>query len=176
MSVKLRTAIPLFVVLIVAGCAEAPSSNYVPAQKLTLTQVTLDPGSALQMINSYRAESGLPPLTIEKHLTRAARRHSKDLAKGDRISHRGSDGSDPWSRVKVTGYTPKLAAENVGAGQMSFAEVLQGWKDSPGHNRNLLLKNATQMGIALVIEPRTRYRTFWTLVMGKPARAKLASR
>lgn len=176
MPVKLCTAIPLFAVLILAGCAEAPSSNFVPGQKLTLSQVTLDPETARRMINNYRAESGLPPLSLEKHLTRAAQRHSKDLAKGDRISHRGSDGSDPWNRVKVTGYKPKLAAENVGAGQMSFAEVLQGWKDSPGHNRNLLLKNATQMGIALVIKPRSRYRTFWTLVMGKPARAKLASR
>lgn len=176
MPVKLRTAFPLIGVLILAACAETPSSNFVPGQKLTLSQVTLEPETARRMINSYRAESGLPPLTLEKHLTRAARSHSKDLAKGDRISHRGSDGSDPWSRVKVTGYKPKLAAENVGAGQMSFAEVLQGWKDSPGHNRNLLLKSATQMGIALVVDPRSRYRTFWTLVMGKPARATLASR
>lgn len=128
------------------------------------------------MINGYRSERGLAPLTLEKHLTRAARQHSQDLAKSDRISHTGSDGSDPWSRVKMTGYKPRLAAENVGAGQMSFAELLQGWKDSPGHNRNLLLAGATQMGIALEINPGSKYRTFWTLVLGKPAKPELAAR
>ena len=128
------------------------------------------------MINGYRATRDLPPLKLEKHLTRAAQLHAQDLAKSDRISHTGSDGSDPWGRVKVTGYKPKLAAENVGAGQMSFAEVLQGWKDSPGHNKNLLLADATHMGIALVTNPGSRYRTFWTLVLGKPAKSALAAR
>jgi uncharacterized protein YkwD len=54
--------------------------------------------------------------------------------------------------------------------------VLQGWKKSRGHNRNLLLPDATQMGIALVINPDNRYRTFWTLVLGKPAKPELAAR
>lgn len=129
-----------------------------------------------RLINGYRATRGLKPLKLEKHLTRAAQLHSQDLAKGDRISHKGSDGSDPWGRVKSTGYRPRLAAENVGAGQMSFAEVLQGWKESPGHRRNLLLADATQMGIALETNPGSKYRTFWTLVLGKPAKPALAAR
>lgn len=122
------------------------------------------------MINGYRRARGLPPLALEKHLTRAAKRHSRDLAKEDRISHTGSDGSDPWARVKVTGYKPNLAAENVGAGQRSFTEVLQGWKDSPRHDKNLLLADAVHMGIALEIRPDSRYQTFWTLVLGTPSR------
>ena len=94
--------------------------------------------------------------------------HSKDLARFDRISHHGSDGSDPWDRVKRTGFRAKLAAENVGTGQSSLKEVIKGWKDSPGHNANLLLKDATHMGIALVYDPKTEYRAFWTLVLGAP--------
>ncbi len=170
-TVKFKTAIPLFAILVLAGCAETPASKIVPAQRLSLSQVTLEPDAARRMINGYRSERGLGPLTLEKHLTRAARQHAQDLAKTDRVSHAGSDGSDPWGRVKVTGYKPKLAAENVGAGQLSFSEVLQGWKDSPGHNRNLLLADATHMGIALVTNPLARYRTYWTLVLGKPARS-----
>jgi uncharacterized protein YkwD len=166
----------LIAALALAGCAEAPSSQIAPPQKLALSNVSLAPDEARRSINAYRATRGLKPLSLEKLLTRAARQHSQDLAKGDRISHRGSDGSDPWGRVKANGYKARLAAENVGAGQMSFAEVLQGWKESPGHNRNLLLADATQMGIALVINPTSRYRTFWTLVLGKPAKAKLAAR
>lgn len=173
---KFIFACPVLGILALTACAEAPANKIMPAKRLAISQVTLKPDEAKHAINAYRAERGLKPLVIEKLLTRAARQHSQDLAKRDRISHRGSDGSDPWGRVRSTGYKPRLAAENVGAGQMSFSEVLQGWKDSPGHNRNLLLSDATQMGIALVTNPATRYRTFWTLVLGKPAKPELAAR
>jgi len=143
----------------------------VSGPRAALSQVTLKPETAQAMINGYRAKRGLAPLTLEKHLTRAALHHAKDLSNGDRISHTGSDGSDPWTRVRESGYRPQLAAENVGAGQRSFAEVLQGWKDSPGHNKNLLVADATQMGVALVTKAGSRYQTFWVLVLGNPSRS-----
>ena len=53
-----------------------------------------------------------------------------------------------------------------GTGQVDFNEVMRGWKESPGHNKNLLLGDATHMGIALVQDPRTEFKSFWTLVIG----------
>lgn len=130
------------------------------------TGTTLDPEFARDLINQYRADNGLKPLKLDPELTAAAKAHSRDLAKWDRISHYGSDGSNPWDRVKRTGYRPRLAAENVGTGQASFEEVLRGWKKSKGHNKNLLLADAEQMGIALVHDPKTEFKAFWTLVFG----------
>jgi uncharacterized protein YkwD len=126
----------------------------------------LDADKARELINAYRAEKGLKPLKLNVSLTDAAKAHSRDLAKWDRISHYGSDGSNPWDRVKRTGYNAKLAAENVGTGQVDVAEVFKGWQESPGHNKNLLLSDAEHMGIALVQDPKTEFKTFWTLVIG----------
>lgn len=126
----------------------------------------LNPETAREAINNYRKSKGLKPLKLDAELTTAARAHANDLAKWDRISHYGSDGSNPWDRVKRAGYNAKLAAENVGTGQASFAEVLKGWQDSPGHNKNLLQAEAQHMGIALVQDPKTEFKTFWTLVIG----------
>jgi uncharacterized protein YkwD len=126
----------------------------------------LNPEMARDLINQYRHEKGLKPLKLNAELTDAAKEHSRDLAKWDRISHYGSDGSNPWDRVKRTGYKPRLAAENVGTGQVSFEEVLRGWKESPGHNKNLLLSDARDMGLALVQDPKTEFKSFWTLVIG----------
>ena len=123
---------------------------------------------AQTLINAYRREKGLKPLKHNVELTNAAKAHSRDLAKWDRISHYGSDGSNPWDRVKRTGYNAKLAAENVGTGQATIDEVMKGWKESPGHNKNLLLADAEHMGIALVQDPKTEFKTFWTLVLGSP--------
>ncbi len=128
----------------------------------------LDPEKAREIINAYRKSKGLKPLKLNAALTEAAKMHSRDLAKWDRISHYGSDGSNPWDRVKRTGYGAKLAAENVGTGQVSIDEVMKGWQESPGHNKNLLLADAEHMGIALVQDSKTEFKTFWTLVIGSP--------
>jgi uncharacterized protein YkwD len=126
----------------------------------------LDPDKARDLINAYRKAKGLKPLRLNAALTEAAKAHSRDLAKWDRISHYGSDGSNPWDRVKRAGYNAKVAAENVGTGQASLEEVIKGWQASPGHNKNLLLADVEHMGIALVQDPRTEFKTFWTLVVG----------
>jgi len=128
----------------------------------------LDAERARDLVNAYRREKGLRPLKLQPALTEAARAHSRDLAKWDRISHFGSDGSNPWDRVKRAGYNAKLAAENVGTGQVNIEEVLKGWQASPGHNRNLLLPEAEHMGIALAQDAKAEFKTFWTLVIASP--------
>lgn len=167
----LRLSLPLLIVLIVvslAACTEGTAHLTGQDARIDISQVKLDPEEARAMINRYRAEKGKKPLALNPVLTRAAQRHSTDLAKQDTISHSGSDGSNPWKRVTGAGYHAQLAAENVGAGQRSMAEVFRGWQESPGHDRNLLLADATQMGIALTVDAGTRYGTFWTLVIGTP--------
>ncbi len=128
----------------------------------------LDMSEAQQLINAYRREQGLKPLKLDPLLTAAAKAHSRDLAKHDRISHYGSNGSSPWDRVAAAGYKARVAAENIGTGQASLSEVMKGWKASEGHNKNLLLADAEHMGIALVQDTNTEFKTFWTLVVGAP--------
>jgi len=147
-----------------AGTYEKAPSGSLADRDYTSTQLNVE--KARDIINQYRRDNGLKPLVLNADLTAAAKAHSRDLAKWDRISHYGSDGSNPWDRVKRTGYKPRLAAENVGTGQVTFEEVMKGWKNSPGHNKNLLLGDAKQMGLALVYEPKTEFKSFWTLVIG----------
>jgi uncharacterized protein YkwD len=152
---------------------KAPRGSYEKAPQGALagrdyTVTKLDAELARDLVNAYRKEKGLRPLKLQPNLTEAARAHSRDLAKWDRISHFGSDGSNPWDRVKRAGYHAKLAAENVGTGQVTIQEVISGWKNSPGHNKNLLLPDAEHMGIALVADPKTEFKTFWTLVVAAP--------
>jgi uncharacterized protein YkwD len=152
---------------------KAPSGSFEHAPVGALadrdySHTALDPEMARELINKYRKEKGLKPLKLNAELTAAAKAHSRDLAQWDRISHYGSDGSNPWDRVKRTGFHARLAAENVGTGQIDFKEVLRGWEESPGHNKNLLLADATHMGIALVQDPKTEFKSFWTLVIASP--------
>ena len=128
----------------------------------------LDPAAAAKLVNAYRAQKGLKPLKLNTRLSEAARKHSEDLAKSDRISHFGSDGSDAWDRVRKAGYGPRVTAENVGTGQQSLEEVFRGWQKSSDHNANLLLREAEELGIAVVYRPETQFKTFWTMVVASP--------
>lgn len=145
---------------------EKPSPGALSGRDYSATK--LDAEKARDLVNAYRKKNGLKPLRLSTELTNAAKAHSRDLARWDRISHYGSDGSNPWDRVKRGGYNARLAAENVGTGQATIEEVLKGWKASPGHNKNLLMADAQHMGIALVQDPKTEFKTFWTLVLGAP--------
>lgn len=136
---------------------------------------TFDAQRATQLINSYRAQNGLPPLRLNAELSEAARAHSQDLSNSDRISHYGSDGSDTLERVRRAGYNPRLTAENVGTGQSSLEEVIEGWKNSRDHNANLLLADAEEMGMAMVHNPDTKFKTFWTMVLGSRLTATAAN-
>ncbi|WP_244531003.1 CAP domain-containing protein [Hyphomicrobium facile] len=157
----------------VASLDKAPTGTFEKAPPGVLSdrdysRTALNAEMARDLINAYRKQNGLKPLKLNPELTEAAKSHSRDLAKWDRISHYGSDGSNPWDRVKRAGYRARLTAENVGTGQINFNEVLKGWEESPGHNKNLLTPDAQHMGIALVQDPKTEFKSFWTLVIGSP--------
>ena len=146
----------------VAWLAPRPAA----AEAMIFAPPEFDPAAIQKLINDYRLSRGLNAVEINARLTAAASAHSHDLARRDTISHEGSDGSHPWTRVQRTGYPARFTAENVGVGQKSMANVIEGWRRSPPHNANLLAGNARQMGVAMVYRPGTRYKTYWTLVLG----------
>jgi uncharacterized protein YkwD len=144
------------------GCADRKVVETRPGTLASAPRLDIE--EARKLINAYRAERGLKPLSLDARLIKAAEVQSQHLATKDRPP----GGSMPMQRVERAGYRPRLAAENVAAGQASLGEVIEGWKKSPAHNRNLLLPDATEMGIALTYDPATRYRAFWALVVAAP--------
>ena len=128
----------------------------------------LDPNEALRLVNDYRSSKGLPVLSLDSHATAAAEILARDMASHDQMSHVGPNGADLQKRLTMSGYRFRVAAENVGVGQKSFAQIVEGWKQSPPHSRNMLLADAKHMGIAYEYKPDTKYKTYWTLVVAAP--------
>jgi uncharacterized protein YkwD len=131
-------------------------------------EMIIDTSQVLQLVNDYRRSNGLQPLTLVKSLDRAAMALSADMAKHNRLSHTGPNGANLAKRLKAAGYNFGLAAENIGAGQTTLAELIESWKNDPSQSRNLLLPDATQMGIAYKYRPDTNFKTYWTLVVAAP--------
>ena len=57
------------------------------------------------------------------------------------------------------------AAENIGAGFLTFAEMLKEWENSAGHRENLLLPGMRRVGVASVDNQKSPYRKFGAMVI-----------
>ena len=69
------------------------------------------------------------------------------------------------------------AAENIAYGYESFDKTLRQWIDSSGHRKNLLLHNASRVGIASAKDASGK-RTYWAMVIAgdyeaKPGKGKI---
>ncbi len=122
-------------------------------------------GQVYQLVNQHRQAAGRRPLALHVNLTKAAIAHSQDQARMLRMTHTGSDGSDPGTRILRAGYRWGAWGENVAAGQESGTAVMQAWMNSSGHRANILNSNFIQMGVSYV---RGRNGVlYWTLVLAR---------
>ncbi|QIB34884.1 CAP domain-containing protein [Ancylobacter pratisalsi] len=155
--------------LLLGGCAAGPS--LVPVDETFYANIakggTLDPEAAASLLSDYRKGRGLPAVTIDPTLMVVAERQAKSMAAADQLSH-DIGGRSLTTRLKAAGFTGLRAAENVGAGYHTLAEAFSGWRDSPSHNKNMLLPGATKLGIAAVRAPRSKYSVYWAMVIGIP--------
>ncbi|HTE40879.1 MAG TPA: CAP domain-containing protein [Steroidobacteraceae bacterium] len=138
---------------------------------------TVVANEVLQLVNKARAQarrcgnkrfSAAGALSANTTLTRAAAAHAKDMAVHNQVAHEGSDGSSPGVRATRAGYAWKSVGENVAAGQLSAAEVVEGWLSSPGHCSNIMDADFKEMGIAFVVDPKTDLGIYWAQLFGRP--------
>jgi uncharacterized protein YkwD len=153
---------------LLAGCADSYVPKGEPSFYRNLAQpgAELDAAAAASMISGYRANNALPQVTLDPELMRLAQAQAATMAKRDRLDH---DAGKPFAaRLKASGYDAKAAAENISAGYHTLAEAFSGWRDSPPHRANMLLKGATRIGIAAAFTPASKYKVYWTLILAEP--------
>lgn len=115
-------------------------------------------------VNAERARAGLPRLAVSPQLQAAAQSHACDSARHDRMSHRGSDGSDLRVRLRRVGYAFRSANENVAMGYRTVERTVEGWMNSAGHRRNILAQGTRHIGIGVALTEGGR--PHWVMVSG----------
>jgi uncharacterized protein YkwD len=114
------------------------------------------------MISQYRREHGLSTVRIDpQQLTAVAERQARAMAASGIMDH---NVAGPFAS-RVAGLHTGEAAENIAAGTKTWADTLRMWQNSPGHNANLLQSKADSVGVAVVRNDQTTYKTFWALVI-----------
>ena len=126
----------------------------------------VDAAAAASMISGYRHNNGLGGVTLDPQLMKLAEAQARAMAARDKLDHDVIRGLG--DRIRSSGYDARIAVENIGAGYHTLAEAFSGWRDSPPHRANMLKSGVSNMGIAAVYSPRSKYKVFWALIMAAP--------
>jgi len=94
-----------------------------------------------------------PPLAWNDQLEISSIGHAADMARKNYFSHTSPSGRTMQYRIRAAGYTISdfksyYIGENIAMGPQSIAEVMQGWFHSPGHCKNLMNPQFTEVGVA----------------------------
>ncbi len=139
----------------------------VPAVNADYEQQVLD------LVNTARANNGLPPYKRVTALDNAARYHSADMGQDNYFDHNTYDRvggnlvyvCDTWTRIG-TYYTGAMG-ENIAAGYSTPQAVMNGWMNSSGHRANILSTNNWEIGIGYATTSGSTYYAYWTQDFGR---------
>lgn len=130
-----------------AGADLAPAAAPVAVRAATLC-----------LLNRERAAHGLRPLRHNQLLALAARRHARDMVRGDYFAHDSQDGRSFDVRVKATGYLESAngwdIGENLawGAGvRATPRQIVATWMASPAHRANILTPAYREIGLGIAL-------------------------
>lgn len=101
----------------------------------------------LSLLNNHRLANGAGPLTLAGDLNGVACSHAQWMSETGNFSHTGKDGTNPYQRCDRAGTV--CWAENVAFDTELTAEsIFELYKNSPGHNKNMLNPEYTEVGLA----------------------------
>jgi uncharacterized protein YkwD len=136
----------------------------------------------VRRVNALREAERSAPLAIERRLMATAEDFAGYMARTDRYGHQ-ADGSRPAERAGKRGYDYCIVSENI-AYQFSSAgfttdelaaRLVQGWRDSVGHRRNLLDPDVTETGVAVARSEQTGHY-YAVQLFGRPKALSTAFR
>lgn len=103
-----------------------------------------------QLTNEQRQKNNLTTLSLNPALTLAAKRKAENMFQENYWSHYSPDGKTPWDFILGAGYKYEYAGENLAKNFLFSNGVVDAWMNSPTHRDNLLKKEYTEVGYAIV--------------------------
>jgi uncharacterized protein YkwD len=135
-------------------------------------KLSKDEQALVNLVNEARKKEKLPALTLNLVLCRVAQRHSQNMARQEKMSHKLDD-KTPGQRLTDAGYEWSSSRENLAMAEGSKdipastpAEIHTKWMESKGHRANILDPKVTQIGIAIVVSKKGTF--YYTQVFAAP--------
>ena len=130
-------------------------SNAIAAQNIAYYN------EVLTLVNEIRAEAGVQPLTLDTTLCQAATMRSLEMNYSQQFSHTRPSGETCFSVFGTYGVGYRTAGENIAAGQRTPESVVNAWKNSEGHYKNMINANFNKLGVGMS-NMQMGYGIYWT--------------
>lgn len=111
---------------------------------------SITPSQVVELTNLERAKVGLPPLTLNSKLTSAALSKGQDMFNDQYWAHNAPDGKEPWSFIGESGYSYRVAGENLARDFSNSSDMLSAWMHSPTHKANIVNSRYQEIGVAVI--------------------------
>ena len=149
------------------GACAIPIEDEVGSQAQALRELDDVEAEFLMHMNEHRAMNGEAPVVDDFALNEGARDYSQVMGERNHFDHTGPDGSHFAERMCDSGYDPAcgpstFVGENIAAGNADAWSTFEQWRNSPGHNRNMLDGRYRVVGIGRAEVAGSRYRVYWT--------------
>lgn len=110
----------------------------------------ITPEDVIIQTNKERTTNGMGGLILNEELSQAALAKGQDMFADQYWSHTAPDGTEPWYFIEKSGYSYKVAGENLARDFMNTSDMMQAWLASPTHRANLLNPRFQEIGIAVI--------------------------
>ena len=139
------------------------------------TDISVD--KLYQLTNQQREKNGLPDLSYNSKLAVAAQKKAEDMFAKNYWAHYSPTGATPWNFILNAGYQYEFAGENLAKNFLFSQGVVDAWMNSPTHRDNVLKKDYTEVGYAIVNGILNGEQTTLVVQMlGKPLYSSVAQK
>jgi len=104
----------------------------------------------IEYTNEQRKLNKVKPLKYNAKLAAAANEKAKNMFINNYWAHFGPNGETPWQFITRSGYRYETAGENLAKNFLYSKNVVTAWMNSPTHRENILRKDFTEVGFAVV--------------------------
>ena len=125
--------------------APAPITGSPPQGPVTDFKLGCEEARFIYLINLYRRSSGVGALSVSKSAVMSSQWHADDMVSLRYFSHTEPSGRNFVERAASFGYA--AYGENIASGNNSAAGTFCQWRNSPGHNQNMLGRSYISTGI-----------------------------
>jgi len=135
------------IALLAASPPESPYEALVVVAPQPIVERGREARQLVDDVNRIRAGYGLPAVSVDTLLSRAALSHALDMAHRRYFGHFTPDGASLTDRLAAVGYHWTVAAENIALDEderHANAALL----DSPPHRANILDPRVRKIGVA----------------------------
>jgi uncharacterized protein YkwD len=165
----MRIAIALTLAAVLAVALATPERAAFAGPDCTVdASIDAEEQELLRLINAHRRDNGLDPLALSSRLSRAAAWKARHMAEGDYFSHDDDGtGRNFVDRIRDCGYRENTwLGENIAAGHETALRTFDQWRDSPGHNANMLNEDFRAIGIGRHYDGGSEYGWYWVTDFG----------